>query len=184
MYTVKALKEDRNDNSFEIFWEYVIFMCKKLSIEQPVQQRKRKLPVRFDENQVTYHHPETPKEEYRKVYFECIDYLVNSIETRFNQPDYQIYLQMQELLLKSFRSESCNEELTELTKRYADDVDFNDLKTQLNMLPQISKKKRDGLQKFEYTRCYYVYAVAISIRERIFIRSRKNSEIDPTCTCN
>ena len=141
MYTVKALKEDRNDNSFEIFWEYVIFMCKKLSIEQPVQQRKRKLPVRFDENQDTYHHPETPKEEYRKVYFECIDYLVNSIETRFNQPDYQIYLQMQELLLKSFRSESCNEELTELTKRYADDVDFNDLKTQLNMLPQISKKK-------------------------------------------
>ena len=33
MYTVQALKQDRSDNSFEIFWEYVIHMSKKLSIE-------------------------------------------------------------------------------------------------------------------------------------------------------
>ena len=80
MYTVKALKQDRNDNYFEIFWEYVIHMPKKLSIEQPVLPRKRKLLVGFDENQNIYHHPETPKVAYRKVYFECIDHLVNSIE--------------------------------------------------------------------------------------------------------
>ena len=116
-------------------------MSKKLSIEQPVLSRKRKLPVRFDENQDTYHHPETPKETYRKVYFACIDHLVNSIETRFNQPDYQIYLQVQELLSKSFHGESCNGEIAGLSQIYGNDIDFDDLRAQLNMLPQILKKR-------------------------------------------
>ena len=142
MYTVKTLKQDSNDISFENFWEYVIHMSKTLSIEQPVLPRKRKLPVRFGENQDTYHHLETPKEAYRKVYFECIDHLVNSIETRFNQPDYQIYLQMQEFLLKSFHGESCNGEIAGLSQIYEDDIDFDDLRAQLNILSQILKKKK------------------------------------------
>ena len=128
MYTVRALKQDRNENSFEIFWEYVIHMSKNLSIKQPVMPRKWKLPVRFDENKDTYHHLETLKEAYRKACFECIDHLVNSIETRFNQPDYQIYLQMQELLLKSFYGESCNREIAGLSQIFEDDID--DLRAQ------------------------------------------------------
>ena len=55
-------------------------------------------------------------EAYRKVCFECIDHFVNSIETRFNQPDCQIYLQMQGLLLKSFHRESWNGEIAGLSQ--------------------------------------------------------------------
>ena len=91
---------------------------------------------------------------------------------------------MQELLLKSFHGESCNGEIAGLSQIYEEHIDFDDLRAQLNMLPQILKKKEVRLQGSEHIRCYSVYADFISIRERIFVRSHKSCEIDPSCPCN
>ena len=44
--------------------------------------------------------------------------------------------------MKSFHGESCNGEIAGLSQIYEDDNDFYDLRAQLNMLPQILKKKK------------------------------------------
>ena len=91
---------------FDNFWDYLIRMQKQLSINDPKPPRKRNIPARFDENQKkTYHFPTTAKEKYRAIYYECIDVLVSSIKSRFDQPDYKIYVGMQELLFKGFKGE-------------------------------------------------------------------------------
>ena len=102
--TVKALRKDRNDDAFNHFWEYVVQLQNKLSVEDPAPLRKRKIPARYDESPDTAYFALI-------IYFECIDVLANAIETRFNQPDDQMYLKMQELLLKGFKEESFEEEL-------------------------------------------------------------------------
>ena len=109
--TVKALRKDRNDDTFNHFWEYVVQLQNKLSVEDPAPFRKGKIPARYDESPDTAYFASTSKDKYRIIYFECIDVLANAIETRFNQPDDQMYLKMQELLIKGFKEESFEEEL-------------------------------------------------------------------------
>ena len=48
--TVKALRKDRNDDTFNHFWEYVVQLQNKLSVEDPAPLRKRKIPARYDES--------------------------------------------------------------------------------------------------------------------------------------
>ena len=139
--TVTTMMKDRNDERFDNFWDYVIRMQKQLSINDPKPPRKRKIPARFDENQETYHFPTTAKEKYRAIYYECIDVLVSSIKARFDQPDYKIYVGMQELLFKGFKGEIFEEELIMLKKRYADDINMEKLETQLYLLPGIAEGK-------------------------------------------
>ncbi|KAK2567210.1 hypothetical protein P5673_009021 [Acropora cervicornis] len=50
------------------------------------------------------------------------------IATRFEQEDFKIYVNIQELLLKSFASERCDTELAEVVKTYSGDLDSFKLK--------------------------------------------------------
>ena len=45
------------------------------------------------------------------------------IATRFEQEDFKIYVNIHELLMKSFASEPCDTELAELVKMYSEDFD-------------------------------------------------------------
>ena len=95
--TVKALRKDQNNDAFNRFWEYVVQLQNKLSVEDPAEHRKRNIPARYDESPDTAYFASTSKDKYRVIYFKCIDVLANAIETRFNQPGYQMFLKMQEL---------------------------------------------------------------------------------------
>ena len=85
-------------------------------------------PARFDENQETYHFPTTAKESIER-------YITNALTSRFDQPDYKIYVGMQELRFKGFKGEIFAEELTMLKKRYADEINLDKLETQLYLFP-------------------------------------------------
>ena len=58
------------------------------------------------------------------------------IATRFEQEDFKIYVNIQELLLKSFASEPCDTELAKVVKMHSEDLDSFKLKGQLLLLPQ------------------------------------------------
>ena len=69
--------------------------------------------------QDTHHFPKTPKDHYRRIYFNAIDTVTQCIGTRFEQEDFKIYVNIQELLLKYFTSEPCDTELAEVVKMYS-----------------------------------------------------------------
>ena len=61
------------------------------------------------------------------------------IATRFEQEDFKIYVNIQELLLKPFASEPCDAELAGVVKMYSEDLDSFKLKGQLLLLPQTAE---------------------------------------------
>lgn len=70
-------------------------------IADAVLARKRKAPQRFDHG-CRGHFFEMPEDYYRKVFYEAYDYVINGIEARFDQEDFKIYANLQDVLLRSF----------------------------------------------------------------------------------
>ena len=102
--------------------------------------KEKHAPVRYEVGeQDTHHFPETPKDHYRRIYFNAIDTVTQYITTRLEQEGFKIYVNIQELLLKSFASEPCDTELAEVLKMYSEDLDSFKLKGQLLLLPQTAE---------------------------------------------
>ena len=87
-----------------MFWEDIMTKKNHLDIGDLILPRQRKLLKKFDKPD-TYHFPSTPKELFRNIYFEVYDQTDNGIKERSNQPDYRIYVNLQELILKTFNEE-------------------------------------------------------------------------------
>ena len=102
---VKPLLKDRTDISFSLFWARILQRktAEIQTMEDPKLPRRRKALVRHEVDEQDAHHlPETPKDHYRRIYFNAIDTVTQCIATRFEQEDFKIYVNIQELLLKSF----------------------------------------------------------------------------------
>ena len=62
-------------------------------------------------------HPEFPtsaKDLYRQQYFEALDLVVKCVKDRFNQPGYQVYRHLEDVLLKCVHGD----------KSYREDIDL------------------------------------------------------------
>ena len=117
-----------------------------LGIGNPILPRQCKLPKKFDEPD-TYHFPSTPKEFFRNIYFKVYDQTVNGIKEIFNQPDYCIYMNLQELILKAFNKEDFNKELEAVTDFYDSDFQRFNLESQLQLIHQIRLKFKEQNHK-------------------------------------
>jgi len=78
-------------------------------MNDPVLPRKRKVPRRYSTAGASYF-PESSKELNHNEYFSVLDFL-NYIKDRFYQPGYDIYKQLQEILLKAAAEEDDTGEL-------------------------------------------------------------------------
>ena len=58
---------------------------------------------------------------HRQIYYEALDLTITSITDRFDQADYKINIQCEELLLKTARSEDCQSEFECVTSFYSSD---------------------------------------------------------------
>jgi hypothetical protein len=103
MLTVQVLENMRNDNSFDNFFDIVE---KKATahgfIKPPVLKRKRKPNPRYDYGEADAEFPISPRRDYLRKYFEALDLLISSIKSRFLQPSFQAYQNLETLLLKVF----------------------------------------------------------------------------------
>ena len=59
------------------------------------------------------HHPSTPGEYYRSIYFEAIDILTFSIKSRFEQPSFPAFSKLESYLLQAINHTSIDEEILE-----------------------------------------------------------------------
>ena len=79
-------------------------------------------------------YPSTAKEFYSLQYLECLDFIVNAIKDRFDQPGYKTLQQLENLLLKAARGEEYKDELDFVLDHYGDDFVPSSLTAQLEIL--------------------------------------------------
>ena len=72
----------------------------------------------------------TPKNYYRQIYYENIDFISSFILKKFDQPGLKTYTVLQDLLLKAAKGVSYQEELKFVAKVYKDDFNVAFLKVQ------------------------------------------------------
>ena len=59
--SVNVLENERNDNAFDLFWEVVTIRQERLSVEEPILPRQRKMSARYDEARDSYRFPKRRK---------------------------------------------------------------------------------------------------------------------------
>ena len=142
--TVETLKRIRSDDSFLLFYENVLKKKEKINeVAKPTLKRKINVPNRYDLGKAVGEHPATPKDHYRKVYFEALDLLISHIEERFNQPSFQVYQRLENLLIKSLSEEieALENEIKYICSLY-DEVDIQMLPTQLSLFRTMMGNKQ------------------------------------------
>ena len=71
---------------------------------------------------------------YRQQYYEALDLVINSITARFDQPGFEMYCHLQELLLKALRGESWEDLLVTVTNFYGEDLNADQLRLHIRVL--------------------------------------------------
>ena len=132
--TVTTLQSLRNDDNFALFWQKIEIIKKDLDIEDPKLPRKRKVPRRYEDGNRQAEFDTDVKAYYKKIYYEALDLIINCIESRFNQEGYQIYRNLQDLLLKAVRKESYEDCFKIITSFYTDYLDPPQLRLHLETL--------------------------------------------------
>ena len=80
-----------------------------MDIGDPQLPWKRKRPRRFEEGVVPPEFDSTPKDLYRRVYYETIDFLIQAIADRFEQEGYEIYSCVERVVLKATKKDHSEE---------------------------------------------------------------------------
>lgn len=141
--TCQTLERIRTDEAAHLFWQSVVELQSSLGVHEAELPRKRKAPSRLQVGSGAGSFPDTPESMYQATYYECIDNVVACIRDRFNQPGYAALQKLENLLLKSAKDESHNEELKQVLELYKDDFDATSLSTQLELFTTMMQQQED-----------------------------------------
>ena len=78
--------------------------------------------------------PTVPKDLCRQQYYEALDLIINCVRSRFDQPGYNTYKNLQELLFKAIKGDTFESELRYVSQLYKDDINSVNLQIQLQIL--------------------------------------------------
>jgi hypothetical protein len=131
-FTVKTLQSKRCEEKFNAFWDRVKLLGKKNGVQEPELPRKRKAPSRYEQGKALPEYHKTPEDYYRQIYYEAIDFLMGTIRERFDQPDYKMYVNCEQLLLKAAKGEDYKSEFDKVTQFYGSDFNPSSLQCHLD----------------------------------------------------
>ena len=131
--TIKTLQSMRSDEAFKLFFDLVEHVRENTATDKPTLPRKRKAPSRFEIGHGEGYHAPNVEDHYRSIYFQALDYAVSSIEDRFDQPGFQVYKNLEELLVRAANKQDYSTELKDVLQLYGDDFDEDELTTQLQI---------------------------------------------------
>ena len=115
-----SLRTKRIDAEFEKFWNQLVIEVSQLDVEETTLPRKRKMPKRFDEV-ASLHFYETPKNFYRRTYFEAYD-VIQGTENRFQQKDFLIYRNIQDIFLNAINGKDSSQQLKAVCDVFKNDL--------------------------------------------------------------
>ena len=134
--TIKTLESIRNDTSFDLFWEKLERDKGSYKVSDPVVPRKRKAPQQYEIGSAMDDQPAIPKVLYRQQYYEALDLIINCVRSWFDQPNYNMYKNQQELLFNAIKDDDFKSELQYVSQFYKDDINPANLQIQLQVLAQ------------------------------------------------
>ena len=150
MLTIETLSRLRDSECFNAFYDLCLKESQRIQfVEEPVLKRKRKEPkysilhyVDGYESRSESPHPATPREHYRKQFYDAIDTFVQSLRDRFDQPSFLVFENLESLLIKSLKGDETSTEMKFVCDRYASDLDVNELSVELATFRVLMKNKQ------------------------------------------
>ena len=146
--TIQTFQSTRTKEAADVFYKYVVINAGK-QVNCPTNvAEKRKRPdyqslinffqVDGYETNVEEHYVQSPDEFYCVIYFEALDLIISSIKSRFNQPSFKAFLNLESFLLESLSVNNVNPELIDFIKQtYGDDISVNSLQIETSVLKAI-----------------------------------------------
>ena len=128
--TLDVLTSLRDEDSFKNFYARVLQDQDRLDVNAPSVPRKRKAPQRLQIGRTDGDFHSTPEDHYRQIYYEALDFVVQAISGRFDQPGYRVYQNLEDVIVKACKGEPYKDELDVLDV-YKDDLSINELEVQL-----------------------------------------------------
>ena len=138
-HTVATLQKMRTDENCHQFWEDVKQKATKLDVDAPKLSRKRRALTRIEEFFGGKAAPEYANDaisQYRRIYFESLDCIINSIENLVDQEDFRTYVNLEHLLLKAAKGDVFIQEYNDAMAIYGSDFDENRFQVQLEALQE------------------------------------------------
>ena len=150
MLTVESISNLRNSESFDALYDLCLREIQNIKfVEEPVLKRKRKEPkylllhyLEGYESRSEAHHPTTPRDHYRKQFYQAIDVLISFVRDRFNQPSFLVFENLESLLIKTLKGEETSAEMKIAQEKYATDVNMSDLNVELATFKVLMKDKQ------------------------------------------
>ena len=132
--TLDSLQQLRTDLEFQSFWQKLMELVQKADIAEPSLPRRRKAPARYEIGTGEHHTPSSVEDYYRPIYFLALDTLIQCISERFDQPGYQTYAKLHNILTNGAVGKDFSQELSSVIHLYAVDIDDQLLCSQLILL--------------------------------------------------
>ena len=95
-----------------------------------------------NESRSEAHHPTTPRDDYRKQFYEAFDVLISSVRDRLDQPSIFVFENLESLLIKTLKGEKASAEMKIVREKYATDVNMSDLNVELATFKVLMKDKQ------------------------------------------
>lgn len=131
--TVKTLESMRNESDFHLFFQHLETLRAHTETDVPCLPRRRTAPQRLEIGEGVGYHASSVEEYYRAQYFEALDLAICGIKDRFDQPGYETYKNLEQLLLKAANKKEYSYELQEVIKMYENDFNEAELTAQLQL---------------------------------------------------
>ena len=112
-------------------------------IDAPTLSRRRRAPRRLQIGLTDgdFHSP--PEQNYREIYYEALDLVSESINSRLNQPGYKVYRNVEDLVLNACHGSSYDTELSNVCDFYKDDISKMQLQAQLPLLQALFAEEKN-----------------------------------------
>ena len=135
-----SLRTKRTDAKLDKFWNQLISEVLQLDVEEPTLPQKPKMPKHLDEFASHYFY-KTPKDLYRRTYFEAYDNVIQEIEKRFQQKDFLIYRNIQDIPLNAINGKNTSQQLQVVCDVFKNDLSPTNLQVQLEQFANLFQDK-------------------------------------------
>ena len=154
--TVKTLSSLRNEAMWIMFWEKLKCQADGTHVSSPTLPRRRRAPLRLEDcigGKAMPEYPETVDDHYRRIYFEALDLVTTAINDRFNQPDYGVYAECEELLLSAVNGNNTEAIVVKVVEFFKHDFSVESLRLNLQTLAANYKGEKQSFSDIlEYFR--------------------------------
>ena len=138
----EVLKLSRTDERFDAVWSSCLGLTKKFDVEEPKLPKVQKIPRRLDDGAQPFAFA-SPRDYYRKIYFEVLDIVINCFDDRFSKAAMTHFKEIETFLLS--KTKDCSS----VVEFYKDDFDPERLILHRNMMLDVCESKHFVVESTE-----------------------------------